>query len=108
LRNRIKNVNMAVTICLPLMRKSLSVDPPGSIINTQESCKIFPRALTKGAHQQDADYKPDSVAKNHLSGTGVAAGIQQLTQGIGRESLKRPLFSFAPDGVCLSPGRRRP
>jgi hypothetical protein len=58
-------------------------------------------------HQQDADCKPDSVAKNHLSGTGVAAGIQQLTQGIGRESLERPLFSFAPDGVCLSSSRRR-
>jgi len=34
----------------------------------------------KKAHQQDADCKPDSVVKNHLSGTGVAAGIQQLTQ----------------------------
>ncbi len=65
-------------------------------------------ALLGKRHQQDADYKPDSVAKNHLSGTGVAAGLQQLTQGIGRESLERPLFSFAPDGVCLSPGRRRP
>lgn len=58
-------------------------------------------------HQQDADYKPDSVAKNHLSGQGIAAEVQQLTQGIGRESLERPLFSFAPDGVCLSPACRQ-
>jgi len=34
------------------------------------------------AHQQDADCKPDSVVKNHLSGPGVAGGIQQLTQGL--------------------------
>jgi len=55
-------------------------------------------------HPQDAGCKPDPVAKNHLSGQGIAAKVQRLTQGIGRESLERPLFSLAPDGVCLSPG----
>jgi hypothetical protein len=70
-------------------------------------CRLLTSDSLKSTHQQDADCKPDSVVKNHLSGPGVAAGIKQLTQGIGRESLERPLFSFAPDGVCLSPSCRQ-
>jgi hypothetical protein len=32
-------------------------------------------------HQRDADCKPGSVAKNHLSAPAVSGKIQQLTQG---------------------------
>jgi len=38
-------------------------------------------------HQQDADCKPDSVVKNHLSGPGVAA---QTIRRLWRSSLSVP------------------
>jgi len=49
--------------------------------SNKKKSKPFYRTC-KNLHRQDADCKPDSVVKNHLSGTGVAAGIQQLTQGL--------------------------
>jgi len=64
-------------------------------------CAHYEKINQHERHQQDADCKPDSVVKNHLSGPGVAAqtnrrlwriqfvrpplgtgGIQQLTQGL--------------------------
>ena len=105
---RFENWNLVLVWDLEFVIWNLSLRIAGIVLLTLTlSLTPIARSL-KWAPPQDADCKPDPVAKNHLSSPGVAAGVQQPTRGIGRESLERPLFSFAPDGVCLSPGTSPP
>jgi hypothetical protein len=63
--------------------------------------------VKKWGHRQDADCKPGSVAKNHLSGRGIAAAVQQLTQGLRPGKPRTP--SVKPcSGWGLSQSRPSP
>ena len=52
----------------------------------------------------EADCKPGSVVKGHLSGRLVAQPLEQLTRGIGRESLITLCLALLRMGFASVPG----
>ncbi len=57
----------------------------------------------KKMESSEADYKPGSVVKNHLSSPAVAGGIERLTQRIDRDRLSTFCLALLRMGFASVP-----